>query len=34
MGNEANVASYIYYSDSSLHGSTTPWNLYILQGIL
>jgi hypothetical protein len=23
-GNEAKLASYIYYSDDSFHGSTTP----------
>lgn len=33
MGNEARP-SYLYHSDGSIHGSTTPCSLYIVQGIL
>jgi hypothetical protein len=34
MGNKARLASYLYHSDGSIHGSTIPCNLYIVQGIL
>jgi hypothetical protein len=33
-GNQAKLASCIYYFDGRLYGSTTPWNLYILQDSL
>jgi hypothetical protein len=33
MGNEARLASYLYHSEGGIHGSTTPCNMYIAQGI-